>query len=265
MADPTTRWRLDGIKAVVTGASRGIGAGIAEELMELGAEVLIAARDPDQVDAQVGQWRARGLLARGVAADVTTASGRAAIVAAVESELGALHCLVNNAGTNLRKDSVEYATDEVARIFDTNLFSAWELCRAVYPLLKAARGCVVNIASVAGSVAVRSGAPYAMTKAALDQLTRYLAVEWAADGIRVNAIDPWYIETALTRPVLGNPAFMAGVLARTPAGRVGQPRDVAGLAAFLCLPAAAFVTGQCIAVDGGFRALGFWPQPVRLP
>lgn len=259
----TERWRLDGAKALVTGGSRGIGAAIAEELMALGAEVLVVARKVDEVSAVVDQWRARGFTAHGLAADVSTVTGRTAIMAAVRSDLGAMNLLVNNAGTNIRRGSVEYGSDEVTRIFETNLLSAWELCRSAHPLLKASRGAVVNIASVAGSVAVRSGAPYAMTKAALDQLTRYLAVEWASDGIRVNAIDPWYIETPLTRPVLDNPAFRAGVLARTPAARVGQPRDVAALAAFLCLRAADYVTGQCIAVDGGFRALGYWPEPVR--
>ncbi len=257
------RWRLDGAKALVTGGTRGIGAAIAEELMALGAETLIVARKAEEVAARVTDWKARGLAAHGVAADLSTSHGRAVAIDAARDELGALHCLVNNAGTNIRKGSMEYAPDEVTRIFESNLFSAWVLCRAAHTLLKASRGCIVNIASVAGSVAVRSGAPYAMTKAALDQMTRYLAVEWAADGIRVNAIDPWYIETPLTRPVLENPAFRAGVLSRTPIGRIGQPKDVAGLAAYLCLPAASYITGQCIAVDGGFRALGFWPEPVR--
>lgn len=259
------RWRLDGAKALVTGGSRGIGAAIAEELMALGAAVLIAARKADEVAAQVAKWRTRGLPAHGVAADVTTVPGRAAIMAAVESDLGALHCLVNNAGTNIRKGSLEYVPDEVSSIFAANLFSAWELCRCAYPLLKTSRGSVVNIASVAGSVAVRSGAPYAMTKAALDQLTRYLAVEWAPDGIRVNAVDPGYIETPLTRPVLSNPEYLASYLALTPMRRIGQPQEVASLATFLCLPASAYITGQCIAVDGGFRALGFWPESVKQP
>jgi Tropinone reductase 1 len=258
----TARWRLDGAKALVTGGSRGIGAAIAEELLSLGAQVMVVARNAEEVAARVAQWRERGLSAHGATADVSTPAGRGAAIEAVQRELGGLSCLINNAGTNLRKASLEYATDEVARIFDTNLFSAWELCRAAHPLLRAAGGgCIVGIASVAGSVAVRSGAPYAMTKAAIDHLTRYLAVEWAADGIRVNAIDPWYIETPLTRAVLDNPAFREGVLAHTPAGRVGQPQDVAALAAFLCLPASAYITGQCIAVDGGFRALGYWPDP----
>ena len=104
---------------------------------------------------------------------------------------------------------------------------------------------------------MRTGSPYGMTKAALVQLAKNLAVEWAEDGIRVNTVAPWYINTPLARQVLKDPAYRDEVLARTPAGRIGEPEDIASVVAFLCMPGAAYVTGQCIAVDGGFTALGF--------
>jgi Tropinone reductase 1 len=104
---------------------------------------------------------------------------------------------------------------------------------------------------------VRTGSPYGMTKAALAQLTRNLAVEWAGDGIRVNAVAPWYIRTRRTEDVLADPAYLEEVLDRTPMGRIGEPEEVAGAVAFLCLPASSYVTGECIAVDGGFLRYGF--------
>jgi Tropinone reductase 1 len=132
------------------------------------------------------------------------------------------------------------------------------MCRLAHPLLKEAEGGarIVNIGSVAGSVWVGSGAPYAMTKAALDQLTRYLAVEWAPDNIRVNAVAPWYTRTPLANAVLDRPEFAERVLARTPLGRIADPDDISGIVAFLCLPCARHITGQIVAVDGGFLALG---------
>jgi tropinone reductase I len=125
-------------------------------------------------------------------------------------------------------------------------------------MLKSARASsIVNILSVAGLIHIRSGVPYAMTKAALAQMTRNLAVEWAADCIRVNAVAPWYIETPLVESALADSKYRAAVINRTPLHRLGKPEEVAGPVAFLCMPGAFYITGQCIVVDGGFSVNGF--------
>ena len=168
-----------------------------------------------------------------------------------------LDILVNNVGTNIRKPSLAFTEDEYRTVLDTNLTSAWELTRLLQPALKAsARASIVNIGSVAGLRAVGSGAVYAMSKAALAHLTRYLACEWARDGIRVNMVAPWYTQTPLAGPVLGQPDVLAAIVDKTPMGRVAQPEEIAAVVAFLCLPAASYVTGQEIAVDGGFSVFG---------
>jgi Tropinone reductase 1 len=175
----------------------------------------------------------------------------------VASTWGALDILVNNVGTNIRKPSLAFTDDEYRTVIDTNLTSAWELTRLLQPSLKASgRAAVVNIGSVAGMRAVGSGAVYAMSKAALAHLTRYLACEWARDGIRVNMVAPWYTRTPLAGPVLGQPDVLAAIVDKTPMGRVAEPEEIAAMVAFLCLPAASYVTGQEIAVDGGFSVFG---------
>lgn len=237
-------WNLKGKRALVTGGTRGIGAAIVKEFQHLGAEVLVVART---LEAGVPD----------IAADVTRPEDRARIVDVARERWGALDILVNNAGTNIRKSWVDLDRTEEDLVLGTNLFAPAALLRDLYPLLqKGKTPAVVNVASVAAHVDVGSGAAYALSKAALVQLSRSLAVEWASDGIRVNAVSPWYIQTPLTEPVLSDPARLERILARTPMGRVGEPSEVAAAVAFLCMEGASYITGQCLAVDGGFLSKG---------
>lgn len=257
--DPN-RWRLDGQLALVTGGSAGIGLAIARELLGFGAQVLAVARDGtalelvrEELAEEFGDDRIFAL-----AADVADDEQRREILDWIEDRGEGLNILVNNAGSNLTRATTDYTEDEWRSIFEVNLFSAFELSRYAHPLLtKHAVSSIVNVGSVSGITHVRSGAPYGMTKAALHQMTRNLAVEWAEDGVRVNAVAPWYIRTRRTSGKLADPDYLDEVLLRTPMGRVGEPEEVAAAVAFLCLPAASYVTGECIAIDGGFLRYGF--------
>lgn len=254
------RWRLDGRRALVTGGTKGIGEAVAQELLALGASVTVVARDASIVQERVGAWQESGLPAYGVTGDISRHQDRLRAVESAVGQMGGLDILINNAGTNRRGKTAELSTTDIRVVMRTNLTSPWELCRLAYPHLKesgqSGDASIVGIGSVAGSVYVGSGAPYGMTKAAMDQLTRYLAVEWAEEGIRVNNVNPWYTHTPLASPVVNDPDRAGRIIGRTPNRRIAEPEDISGLVAFLCLPTARHITGQTIAVDGGFLVNG---------
>jgi Tropinone reductase 1 len=246
-------WTLNGKKALVTGGTKGIGLAITQEFLDLGAEVLAVARDTKAIRGKV---RNSNMLFT-LDGDVTQPAFRTHIIQKVNENWGKLDVLVNNVGTNNRKKFTDYTEEECRKLFETNLFSLTEITRQAFPLLKkSGTASVINIASVAGSFDVGSGAPYGMTKSAIIQFGRNLAGEWASEGIRVNTVSPWYIKTPLTEPVFALPGVLDKIIARTPMNRVGQPDEVASVVAFLAMDKSSYMTGQDIMVDGGMSIKG---------
>jgi Tropinone reductase 1 len=241
----------------VTGGTKGIGLAVVTEFTRLGAEVFLIARDKEQVTTLVKDINATGGNAEGMAGDLSDGSFRQQLAGRLSEKWASLDILVNNVGTNIRRSLIEYSEDEIRKIFEVNLFTATEMCRLCFPLLKAAnKASVVNVASVAGILDVTTGAPYGMTKAAMIQLSRHLASEWAQFNIRVNTVSPWYIDTPLAKPVLSQPDRLARILARTPMNRVGEPHEVSGVIAFLSMEHSSYITGQNIVIDGGMSIKG---------
>jgi len=232
-----------------------------EELAGLGARVHTCSRNEAELNNCLKEWEAKGFVVTGSVCDASSHAQREKLVEDVTSVFsGKLNILVNNVGTNIRKPTIEYSAEELSKIMVTNFESAYHLCQLGHKLLKASgAGSIVFISSVAGLVDIGSGSLYGASKGAINQLTKNLACEWAKDNIRTNCVAPWYTRTSLVEHLLSNKAFVNKVLSQTPLQRIAEPTEVSSLVAFLCLPAASYITGQVIAVDGGMSVNGFNP------
>lgn len=247
---PTTpSLRLDGQRALVTGASKGLGRACAIALAEAGALVTLAARSLPEMEATVAGLAARGLAAKAVALDVTD---RAAVRRAV-AEAGPFEILVNNAGTNIRQPFLEVTDAALDTLVSLNITAAFVVAQAVVRGMVEAgiAGSVINMSSVNGHVAGMNRTVYTATKHAIEGLTKAMAVELGPKGIRVNNICPTFFETPLTAGLLADERVMAATLKSLPIGRIGQVEDLMGAVVFLASPAAAMITGASLLIDGG--------------
>ncbi len=254
----TDLFDLSGRVAVVTGGNGGIGLGMARGLAEAGAAVMVAGRNPEKNAAAAAELAGLGAEADSVALDVTEAASCQAMVTAAVARFGRLDILVNNAGINIRKQPEDYALAEWHKVVDTNLTGTFLCAQAAYPeLCRAGGGKIVNIGSMMSIFGAAFASAYAASKGGVVQLTKALATSWGKDNIQVNAVLPGWIDTELTRR---GRAEIAGlherVLARTPAGRWGDPADHAGIAVFLASRASDFLTGAAIPLDGGYSVQG---------
>jgi gluconate 5-dehydrogenase len=243
---------LSGKVALVTGAYRGLGFAIAQGLARAGATVVLNGRHLEALDSAAQQLDAQGLAADKAVFDVTDRAAAGAAVAAIEQTHGRLDILFNNAGIQRRHPFADFPQDDWDALIATNLTAPFIVSQAVLPgMIRRKQGKIVHIASLLSELARPNVVPYAAAKGGVRQLTRGMAVELAPHNIQVNAIAPGYFATEMNRALIDNAEFNAWVCKRTPAGRWGQPEELAGLAVFLASSASDYVTGQMLVIDGG--------------
>jgi gluconate 5-dehydrogenase len=251
----TDLFDLTGRVALITGSARGIGFAVARELGRAGAAVVLNGRDGARLAEAAARLAAEGIRAHTSLFDVRDAAGVTAQVAAVEAGVGPVHILVNNAGIQRRVPLEQCDAATWQEVVDTNLTSVFTVTRAVVPGMIARRaGKIINICSLMSELARPTVGPYTAAKGGVRQLTKTMAVEWGQHNIQANGIGPGYIATEMNRPLLDDARFDAWVRGRTPAGRWGEPAEVAGAAVFLASRASDFVNGQILYVDGGILA-----------
>ena len=252
MPASTHPFDLAGRVALVTGAYRGLGFAIAQGLARAGATVVVNGRRHDEVVAAAKKLTDAGLAATTEEFDVTDGAAVRKGIAAIEARHGHLDIVVNNAGIQRRTPFVDFSQKDWDDVIATNLTAPFLVSQAALPGMIARRsGKIIHIASLMSELARPTVVPYTAAKGGVRQLTRGMAVELAPHNIQVNAIAPGYFATEMNRALIDNPEFNAWVCKRTPAGRWGDPPEIAGLAVFLASAAANYITGQLITIDGG--------------
>ena len=249
---PTDLFSLNGKKALVTGASRGVGRAIAEGLAVAGADVAISGRDAEALKNCADAISAIGRKAPAICMDVSDVGSCRRGVAEAAARLGGLDILINNAGVEQVCASIDVEEELWDRIVDTNLKGAFFAAQAAARLMNG--GAILNICSLTSERGIPTAVPYGSSKTGLAGMTRALAVEWAALGIRVNALEPGYFRTSLTEPFYENAEWQQAMLGKIPMQRFGRLDDLVGVSVFLCSGAASYITGICLPVDGGTLA-----------
>jgi gluconate 5-dehydrogenase len=253
---PSKLFDLSGKRALITGSSQGIGWGLAEGLAGAGAEIILNGRDRTKLENAVASLHEKGFKVHGFDFDVTSEESVAAATSKIESDVGPIDILINNAGMQFRTQLEDFPPEKFRELMRVNVESAFLVAQAVARhMIKRGRGKIINVCSVQSELGRPGIAPYTATKGAVKMLTKGMCADWAKYGIQVNAIGPGYFRTPLNQALVDNPEFSSWLEKRTPAGRWGEVGELVGAAIFLASGASSFVNGHILYVDGGITSV----------